>query len=343
MKEIMLPYIFIIWILVKTGVIKWTLRNAVIYVGIGAFLATSLFTASRFWAPVDLTDSSTVKAPQAVLSPLFGQKIDQIYVKHNQTVKQGDLLYTLEGNDVAEQIKSLEANLASLDHQISAIKVTIENDKKNLDRLRSLDEYASEQDMDALETRIQNNQADIQAKHAEKAATVAQISEANYNNTLNQIVAPFDGVVGVVNISEGSRLGNMHLYETSKKFIEMRVSDQAFGFIEKGQFAEFYVTAYPGHVFRGRVNSVTSGTGESTLSPAQGTQHVGQHVAQNAGSHGRTVIIEFEEPEGMVIPIGAKGSAWVSATKPHPILGFMDIIGGATVRLKSLKAYLSAL
>lgn len=35
MKEIMLPYVFICWILVKTGLVKWTLKNAVIIVGIG--------------------------------------------------------------------------------------------------------------------------------------------------------------------------------------------------------------------------------------------------------------------------------------------------------------------
>ena len=60
-------------------------------------------------------------------------------------------------------------------------------------------------------------------------------------------------------------------------------------------------------------------------------------------NHGRTIVIEFDEPEGYNIPIGATGSGWVSATKPHPMPGFMDIIGAATVRLKSYKAYLSAL
>ena len=78
MKEIMLPYVFICWLLVKTGVVRWTLRNAVVIVGIGALLAFSLFTAHRFWSPADLTDSTTVKAPHAVLSPLIGQEVDQV-------------------------------------------------------------------------------------------------------------------------------------------------------------------------------------------------------------------------------------------------------------------------
>ncbi len=48
MKEIMLPYILICIILVKTGIVQWTLRNAVIMIGAGGFLAScfSLHTDS---------------------------------------------------------------------------------------------------------------------------------------------------------------------------------------------------------------------------------------------------------------------------------------------------------
>ncbi|WP_248289596.1 hypothetical protein [Thalassotalea sp. Y01] len=63
MKEIMLPYILIMWILVKLGVIKWTIRNATYIIGLGCFISFMLFTAHRFWSPADLTDSSTIKAP----------------------------------------------------------------------------------------------------------------------------------------------------------------------------------------------------------------------------------------------------------------------------------------
>lgn len=54
-------------------------------------------------------------------------------------------------------------------------------------------------------------------------------------------------------------------------------------------------------------------------------------------------MIEFHEPDGYNLPIGATGSGLISARKPMRILGFMDIIGAATVRLKAYKAYLSAL
>ncbi|MFA0233480.1 hemolysin D, partial [Vibrio sp. 10N.261.45.A7] len=97
----------------------------------------------------------------------------------------------------------------------------------------------------------------------------------------------------IVNIAEGSVMGNMHLYNTNKKFLEMRVSDQTYGYVQKGDFAEFFVDAYPGHVFRAKVHSFTTGTGEAAISPFQGPQSVGQHVVRNGNGLGRTIVLEI--------------------------------------------------
>lgn len=343
MKEIMLPYIFIIWVLVKTGVIQWTLRNAVIFVGIGTFMALMLFTAHRFWSPADLTDSSTVKAPHAVLSPLMGEQVESVHVTHNQVVKKGDLIYKLVAVEGNKKIEALIAQVEAKKASIQSMQVTIENDKKNLSRLTRLNDFSSESSRDDLIAKIESSVANVLASKAEINKLQADINAAKWDNDRKAVRAPFDGQVSVTTLADGSRLGNLHIYDTSKKFLEMRVPDQAYRYIKVGQFAEFYVDAYPGEIFRGRVHSLTAGTGEAMLNNRASEQQVRQHVGNNAGTHGRTVIIEFVEPDGYNVPIGATGSAWVSAQKPAPILGFMDIIGGGTVRLKALKSYLSAI
>ncbi|EIU7614526.1 efflux RND transporter periplasmic adaptor subunit [Vibrio vulnificus] len=343
MKEIMLPYVFICWILVKTGLVKWTLKNAVIIVGIGVVLALALFTAHRFWSPADLTNSTTVKAPHAVLSPLIGQEVEAVFVDHNQMVKKGDLIYTLRTEDTESQMNGLLAQKKAAQAEILALTYQIENDKKNLQRLEKLHDYAQEFQRDDVRTRIESTEAKIASVNAQILNIEAQMATATWQNDRREIRAPFDGQLSITNIVSGTRLGNMHLYDTSKKFVEMRIADQTFRGIEVGQFAEFYVDAYPGEIFRGRVHSVTTGTGEAAVSVINGSQHVRQHVGNNMGSHGRTIIIEFIEPAGYNVPIGATGAGWVSAKKPHPLLGFMDIIGAATVRLKAYKSYLSAM
>ncbi|PKF78487.1 hemolysin D [Vibrio sp. vnigr-6D03] len=343
MKEIMLPYILICWILVRLKVVAWTLKNAVVMVGLGAFIAFMLFTAHRFWSPADLTDSTTVKAPHAVLSPLVGQEVEQVLVSHNQHVREGDLIYVLKSEDTDSQVKGLQAQKLAAEAEIVALKHQITNDEKTLRRLEKLDDFAQESHRDDTKTRIDANNAKVAAVFAQIKSIEAQIATAEWQNDRREVRAPFDGQVSIANLAEGTRVGNMHLYNTSKKFVEMRIADQTYRNIKAGQFAEFYVDAYPGEIFRGRVHSVTAGTGEARVSVVNGTQHVRQHVNNNAGTHGRTVIIEFEEPQGYNVPIGATGSGWISATKPHEMLGFMDIIGAAAVRLKAYKAYFSAM
>ena len=113
MKEMMIPYILIVWSLFATGALKKSLKNYT-WAAIGGFtILTVLAVISRLWAPVDLTNSTTVKAPHAVMSPVFGQQIDEIYVDHNQLVKENDVLYTLvDINSTADKAK-IDAELAA--------------------------------------------------------------------------------------------------------------------------------------------------------------------------------------------------------------------------------------
>lgn len=88
MKEMMIPYILIVWSLFATGALKKTIKNYTWAAIGGAVILGLLAIVSRLWAPVDMTNSSTVKAPHAVMSPIFGQQIDKVFVDHNQMVKK---------------------------------------------------------------------------------------------------------------------------------------------------------------------------------------------------------------------------------------------------------------
>src|SRR5690606_7175441 len=131
------------------------------------------------------------------------------------------------------------------------------------------------------------------------------------------VVAPVDGQVAVQYSSEGQYFGEtrpaaIHMF-TNKKFIELRIPDQVYAYIKPKAFAEFYVDAYPGKIFRARVHSITESTGEAQGALLATPQSVTQHVVKNMNEMGRTVILEFEEPEGVHIPIGATGKAWIAA------------------------------
>ncbi|WP_221074233.1 efflux RND transporter periplasmic adaptor subunit [Agarivorans aestuarii] len=329
MKEVMIPYILIMWILVSTGAIKWTLKSAFWIVSGGLLILVLLGILSRLWAPVDLSYSSTVKAPHSVLSPLLGEQIDTIYVEHNQYVKQGEVIYTLIDTTSSADLEKIKASIIKQEEAIAQFKRDVARAKKSPDIFKK-------RDVEYYHSQLRIAESALASLHADAKST-------EFVQQRKTIRAPFDGQVAVVNVADGSRVGNMHIYDTGRKFMEMRIPDQTYRYVEVGQFAEFYVDAYPGEIFRARVHSLTAGTGESAVSPMQGPQSVRQHVGANTSAHGRTVILEIVEPEDKVIPIGATGSAWISASKPHTFFGFIDVIGAATVRLHSYKSYLNAM
>jgi multidrug resistance efflux pump len=197
-------------------------------------------------------------------------------------------------------------------------------------------------------------QSEYDAKRAELDTQRDQVIKAEQDMADLQwkidramVLAPVDGQVAVQYSSEGQYFGEtrpaaIHMF-TNKKFIELRIPDQVYAYIKPKAFAEFYVNAYPGKIFRARVHSITESTGEAQGALLATPQSVTQHVAKNMNEMGRTVILEFDEPEGVHIPIGATGKAWIAAEKPAPVLGFLDIVVGVLLRFAAAEAYLKAL
>ncbi len=64
---------------------------------------------------------------------------------------------------------------------------------------------------------------------------------------------------------------------------------------------------------------------------------------RNSIDVGRTVILEFDEPTGVNIPIGATGKAWIAAPKPIAFLDFLHLAVGFMLRLLAAESYLMAL
>ncbi|MGR6838930.1 HlyD family secretion protein [Aliivibrio wodanis] len=343
MKEIMLPYILIVWLLFKFNVLKRTAGNYFVTTFVGVILALALFFGHRFYSPADLTNSTTVKAPHAVLSPSVGQHIDKIYIDHNQNVKKGEVLYLLKDDKITSAIIEVESAQLEVEKSIEAKQVALQQAERNHKRNVGMKEHVSVRDTEESLDLVEMLIADIHVLEAKQLGLEAQLKNLNFELDRLTITAPFDGMVTHIFIADGSRIGSLHLWDTSKKFVEMRIPDQSYKNIKPGQFSEFFVSAYPGEIFRSRVHSVVKATGEAQGSLLPQEQSVSSHIQRGSAPVGRTVILEIDQDTMDMLPIGATGSAWISAEKPHSILGFMDIIGGATVRLTAAKSYLQAL
>lgn len=327
MKELLYPYIFICWLLLKTGIVKKTATSLTTMAIIGILMNVAVFFGHRFYSPVDLTDSSVVRAQSAILSPVT-ESIDKYYVDHNERVTEGQLLYTLVSDEQENTIAQLEVDIGSK-------KAQFEQSKTDLERLEKLKNSVAQRDIDTLKSQIEGFGYELESLEA-------KLAQAEYELSLLEIRAPFDGAITRLDTAEGSRVGNLQIWSTENKILEMRIPDQLWNRIKPGQFAEFYVDAYPGHIFRGRVHSTTLAIGEARGSHTSQEPGVAQQLMNNSKNLGRTVLIEFTDPEGIEIPIGARGSAWISTEKPFSLLEPIDMLGAATLRLKAMKSFLGA-
>lgn len=343
MKEIMLPYILIVWLLFKFKVLKRTAGNYFVTVFVGVILATVLFFGHRFYSPADLTNSTTVKAPHAVLSPAIGQHIDKILVDHNQHVKKGETLYILKDDKITSSISEVHSAQVEIARTIDAKNVALVQALRDHKRNKGMQEHVSVKDFEESSDLIETVRADLLVLEAKHQGLNAKLENLDFELSRLTVTAPFNGMVTHIFIADGSRIGSLHLWDTSKKFVEMRIPDQAYKHIQKGQFSEFFVHAYPGEIFRARVHSKVDATGEAQGSLLPQEQFVSRHIQRGSAPVGRTVILEIDQATMEKMPIGATGSAWISADKPFSILGFLDIIGGATVRLTAAKSYIQAL
>lgn len=334
MKLTLVPYLLICWLLVKYGYVKKTAGNFVA-MGLGAvFILFAVLTATRYLAFVDLTHSTTVKAPHIVLNSPAGGEIAEIYVTHNQEVKKGDPVYRFDTSLYEIQMASRKAEKERLGTQLGKL----EQDLRRLGKLRG--DVVPQAEYDAKVAEVQA-QRDLVTKAGQ------DIADLQWKIDRALVRAPTDGWVAVIFTAEGQYFGetrpaSIHMF-TKKKFIELRVPDQVYAYIKPNAFAEFYVDAYPGKIFRARVQSISESTGEAQGQLLGTPQYVSQHVAKNMNDVGRTVILEFEEPPGINIPIGATGMAWISAEKPAHILGFLDVVTGMLLRFAAAESYLKAM
>lgn len=342
MKEIMLPYILLVWLLFKFNVLKRTAGNYFMTIFIGVLITIALFFAHRFYSPADLTNSTTVKAPHAVLSPAIGQHIDTILVDHNQHVKQGEVLYVLKDDKVTSAISEVNSAQEEIARSIDARNVTLTQALRDHERNNNMKEHVSTKALEESADLIETLNADLLVLEAKQQGLKAKLENLHFELSRLTVTAPFDGMVTHIFIANGSRIGSLHLWDTSKKFVEMRIPDQAYKNIKKGQFSEFFVHAYPGEIFRARVHSKVDATGEAQGGLLPQEQFVSNHIQRGAAPVGRTVILEIDQATMARLPIGATGSAWISAEKPISLLGFLDIIGGATVRLTAAQSYIQA-
>jgi membrane fusion protein (multidrug efflux system) len=188
------------------------------------------------FAPV-YTASGQLLANEAVeIHPEVSGRVTGLYFHEGSHVRKGQLLVQLNDADVRAQIGKLKAQ--------RALQQSTQARQEQLLRIGGI----SRQDYEATQTEVKSVNADI------------AVAEANLARL--RILAPFDGTIGLRNISIGAIVSPTTvvatLQQTSSLKLDFAIPDQYRSYLQTGENLRFYVEGMR-DTLRGKISAMDPG------------------------------------------------------------------------------------
>ncbi|MFM5209175.1 MULTISPECIES: efflux RND transporter periplasmic adaptor subunit [Aeromonas] len=177
-----------------------------------------------------------------VISPEVTGRIVKIAVRSGQQVKQGDVLIAL---DAGKQQAELAEQSASV-----------------------RDESRKLRDMRRLVARGAITTSELEGQEATVAQAQARADAAKYELSLRTLLAPFDGSVSLIDLSEGALVNSgdtlLHLDELAKLRLDLAVPERYLSLLRPGMAVAATSSAWPDQSFRGVLETLDSRVSNDT-------------------------------------------------------------------------------
>ncbi|WP_029303653.1 efflux RND transporter periplasmic adaptor subunit [Aeromonas hydrophila] len=177
-----------------------------------------------------------------VISPEVTGRIVKIAVRSGLQVKQGDVLIAL---DAGKQQAELAEQSASV-----------------------RDESRKLRDMRRLVARGAITTSELEGQEATVAQAQARADAAKYELSLRTLLAPFDGSVSLIDLSEGALVNSgdtlLHLDELARLRLDLAVPERYLSLLRPGMAVTATSSAWPDQSFRGVLETLDSRVSNDT-------------------------------------------------------------------------------
>jgi len=235
---------------------------------IGSLILLTIIAILAYWIYTLYyvsTDDSYVNANVVQISSQVSGQVAQLNVENNQAVKKDDVLLVLDQKPFIDEVNTSKAQLA-----IDQAKLV--DQKLTQARIQTLfaEGNVSAQDND-------NAVANLNSAVAAVQLSQARLDEAELNLQYATITAPVSGWVSNVTVRIGDVITKgqplFALISNEEFWIDANFKEKDLEYIKVGQPAEITVDMYPGHIFKGVVESISgaSGAAFSLLPPQNAT------------------------------------------------------------------------
>jgi membrane fusion protein (multidrug efflux system) len=235
-----------------------------------------------YYASTYTASGSLLPNEEVDIHPETAGRVTNIFFKEGTVVHKGQILVQLYDADIKASIQKLRAQ--------RALQVKILDRQEELVKIGGI----SRQDYETAQTQIQSTDADIAYQQALLAKT--------------KIVAPFDGRIGIRNISPGAVITTTTLVATLQQThplkIDFTVPDEYRSKLENGMKVQFTVDGRL-DTLSGTISALDPGADMSTRTLRVRAQVPNADGKLTAGSFAHVVIPFASENNAILIPTQA--------------------------------------
>lgn len=192
--------------------------------------------------------------------------IKEIYVDYNSEVKEGQLLAIIDPALFEAKVKQQRANLNSSKAQVKVYESQLAYNKKNLERIRQLNEkkFSSDKDLDLAQKEYDVSIAQLELQKANVEQITASLNTAEIDLNYTKIISPVKGIIVSKDVEVGQTVAATFQTPTlfqvaedlSKMQINAAVVETDVAKVHEGQKVEFTVDGFQDQIFEGRVIQV---------------------------------------------------------------------------------------
>ncbi|HVY51611.1 MAG TPA: efflux RND transporter periplasmic adaptor subunit [Devosia sp.] len=180
--------------------------------------------------------------------------IQSVAVKLGDEVKKGDLIAQIDSTNQQNAVKSAEAALANLEAQLQAKQADLAGAQAGVERANKLapQKLISDADMMTAEAALAAAKAAIASLNAQISQAKLAVDDANLALSRTRIIAPVDGTIVAVLVTEGQSVNANQTTPTIVKIadldtmiIKAQISEADVTKVQPGQKATFTILGDP--------------------------------------------------------------------------------------------------
>jgi membrane fusion protein (multidrug efflux system) len=204
--------------------------------------------------------------------------VKRVDVDRGSSVKQGQVLVTIEAPEMQAQIVEAQSKAQALGLQRAEAEAKLAGAQSTYDRLKAASAtpgVVAENDVVVAQKTAEAAQALVRSYGDSIKAAEAQVQAVKDLEQYLTLKAPFDGIITERNVHPGALVGPgsgstplLKLHQVSRLRLIVAVPEALVGAMVKGARVPFTVPAYPGETFYGVVRLMAHDLDEKTRSMA---------------------------------------------------------------------------